>query len=1533
MQNRTRPAFLPLTGAAALLLAAAAHAQNPPIRIMPLGDSITYGSPVLGGYRAPLYHMLTNAAYNVDYVGSGNGNASADLPEINHEGHGGWRISDATVGLYENLYGWFEAIEDPHVVLLHIGTNDSGGGTAFTNAYVRLEALIDRIVQCQPSAKIIVTSLMKRGEPNYAAITNVFNPYVPLVVAHQQALGHHVTFLDMHACLELSDMGDNLHPNAAGYAKMANAWFPAITNIIGTNTVANQPALIRAAGNNNQTNVTITFNKAVSPASATNLANYAANKGLAILGASLSANRRTVTLATGLQAGGTNYTVTASNVKDETAPAPLSIPAASQVSFTAYKPPVPRGYANYVPESAYYALVYSLDLATTPNYSTGVPYSVDNSALVGGFDRVAYYLELQKSGEDLQYVWVSMDAFTNRADKLGIPTFASGELYQRYVQNLSVVCNVPGVTTGQVASGNIEFWPWNYSAGNTLGVPGANISSYDFGDQCSFSANYSCMQVHNYAAGQTLFALNHWNSGGTLEAGIGNCPTPISGGIDWTFNGNGGAYTVKTLHVLVRRDTSDTTPPAPLSAQADATRQFITVIFSEPLTSSSADCAFFALDSGVQVLGATLLADQRSVTLNTTPQPAGTPLTLSVSGVRDSSPSANAVPPGTAIAVAAPGLPSEIVSNVGTNAGDLAAGYELVYTLDIPVTGKFNATPDPYRVNRGALSDPFDRIAYYAELQKTDGTTQYLWTSMSAFTPDRKKIGVPTLATGALFQQSVSSLDVKSNVPGVTNGTGLAGGNLEFWPTDYAATNALSVTAASNTTLDFGDSRTATGAHGSMQIHNSAAKQTLFAMNNWGADGQLIALGIGNRPTADPDWTFAANAGTDYARRTLHVLALPPAPPALPPQVAANVPDAVGYRHVYTIDLPVNGSFFTAAPTYCPYTNTAGLTAFSRVAYYLELQSGSNPTQYIWTAMDAFTADVTKLGVPVTNTFFQTRVTRLDVRSNVGGIVTGSDFDTGNIEFWPSNYGGNNALPIPNAHNVNFDFGDGGASATANGYGSMQVHNYGAGVTQTLFAVNNFNNNQHLCVGIGNCTNPVFQTPAYGVDWTFKSNASTYNHRRLYVFVLCKGSTGDLTRPALLNATGSLALNQIAVSFNEPLSENAATPSFFTVSSGVSVTGARLSLNKRDVILTTSPMTAGQTYTVTVTGARDRSPSANPVAPGSSASFTAPAPKAAGVLANVPEAAAYELISFLAVSNTTSYANGASYLFDESKFQRAQPFDRVAYCMELVTNGVAQWVWVSMDAFTNDLSMIGVPTADRADPWLQTYVSNMNVYASANVANVTVTTGVGIASGNIEFWSSSYGAGNTRNIPGASGSNYDFGDDRGSNRGAGHGSMQVNNFAQGHTIFSMVHFGSNSSTPGLGIGNRPGVVSDPDWTFTYNAALYSTKNLFILARPGAPAGTTGSRPDLWNQPRSTAVRAGAHALLSVYAPAATAYQWRKNGVGIPGATRSWLEIAPASLSDSGSYDVLVFGSGSAYTLSQSAMLTVMPSRGMVFQLR
>src|SRR4051794_30404103 len=84
-------------------------------KIMPLGDSITYGvgTPGLDSYRTDLYRRLTNAGLNVDFVGSQTSGTGTDR---NNEGHPGWTITQISA----NIDRWLDAYE-PDVILLHIG--------------------------------------------------------------------------------------------------------------------------------------------------------------------------------------------------------------------------------------------------------------------------------------------------------------------------------------------------------------------------------------------------------------------------------------------------------------------------------------------------------------------------------------------------------------------------------------------------------------------------------------------------------------------------------------------------------------------------------------------------------------------------------------------------------------------------------------------------------------------------------------------------------------------------------------------------------------------------------------------------------------------------------------------------------------------------------------------------------------------------------------------------------------------------------------------------------------------------------------------------------------------------------------------------------------------------------------------------------------------------------------------------------------------------------------------------------------------
>lgn len=102
----------------------------------------------------------------------------------------------------------------------------------------------------------------------------------------------------------------------------------------------------------------------------------------------------------------------------------------------------------------------------------------------------------------------------------------------------------------------------------------------------------------------------------------------------------------------------------------------------------------------------------------------------------------------------------------------------------------------------------------------------------------------------------------------------------------------------------------------------------------------------------------------------------------------------------------------------------------------------------------------------------------------------------------------------------------------------------------------------------------------------------------------------DTTAPTILYATAKRAFNGVTVWFSEPLDPaTAQNPANYSIP-GLTVTAATLSApagspGDNIVNLTTSAQTAGQLYTLTVTGVRDQATPGNPVAAGTSKQFSA----------------------------------------------------------------------------------------------------------------------------------------------------------------------------------------------------------------------------------------------------------------------------------------------------------------------------------------
>lgn len=196
----------------------------------------------------------------------------------------------------------------------------------------------------------------------------------------------------------------------------------------------------------------------------------------------------------------------------------------------------------------------------------------------------------------------------------------------------------------------------------------------------------------------------------------------------------------------------------------------------------------------------------------------------------------------------------------------IGAKHKLVYDIDLGKLGP----QIKYDIDHSADVGDFDRIGYLVELTKDDGSQQKIFVSMKAFTDDATKIGIPSAASGASFQQKVEEMDVYSNLDSIKTGTKISTGNIEFWPNNYGPQNSANIPNASGSQYDFGDSPAPPNAgYGSMQIHHHGERQTLFAINHWGV-GASADLGIGNSTGAQRDWTFSGNAAS-YTDKRLRI--------------------------------------------------------------------------------------------------------------------------------------------------------------------------------------------------------------------------------------------------------------------------------------------------------------------------------------------------------------------------------------------------------------------------------------------------------------------------------------------------------------------------------------------------------------------------------------------------------------------------------------------------------------------------------------
>ncbi|KAL1605314.1 hypothetical protein SLS60_004862 [Paraconiothyrium brasiliense] len=201
--------------------------SSTPLRILPLGDSITWGyfnGTGTNGYREELLERLVAIDASVEFVGT---QTSGNMTNNQNEGHPGWTINQVRAVLGPALD--FK----PNVVLIHLATNDLNmaetAAESWSEAPERLGGVIDDVVKALPDAAVFVAKIIQTKIAESQKRFDAYNAAIPGVVKERVDKGFGLVVVDQ-SVVGTDELSDDLHPDPAGYAHMGNIWADAVLN-------------------------------------------------------------------------------------------------------------------------------------------------------------------------------------------------------------------------------------------------------------------------------------------------------------------------------------------------------------------------------------------------------------------------------------------------------------------------------------------------------------------------------------------------------------------------------------------------------------------------------------------------------------------------------------------------------------------------------------------------------------------------------------------------------------------------------------------------------------------------------------------------------------------------------------------------------------------------------------------------------------------------------------------------------------------------------------------------------------------------------------------------------------------------------------------------------------------------------------------------------------------------------------------------------------------------------------------------------
>ena len=248
--------------------------NNPEIKIMCIGDSITDGFGIEGSYRKFLYNGLTKKGYNINMIGSKNGGGSTYTDEEAGEvflydddntGYSTFTIKsyEFRSGIYEKLIETDALSQQPDIVILQIGTNNIIDNRDSAGNSKDFDILIDYILENIPSTSTLFVTTIPPVDPNREEVYSWFNNYrynpstlskytdkeveanvesslkyynsdITSKIKSRQLSGQNVRTADVNSVFTnlKYQLNDGVHPNNVGYKAMGEYWTEIIENYL-----------------------------------------------------------------------------------------------------------------------------------------------------------------------------------------------------------------------------------------------------------------------------------------------------------------------------------------------------------------------------------------------------------------------------------------------------------------------------------------------------------------------------------------------------------------------------------------------------------------------------------------------------------------------------------------------------------------------------------------------------------------------------------------------------------------------------------------------------------------------------------------------------------------------------------------------------------------------------------------------------------------------------------------------------------------------------------------------------------------------------------------------------------------------------------------------------------------------------------------------------------------------------------------------------------------------------------------------------